>query len=42
MSSAGGYNPMRYDCEERGCYNKALRPTDRNLQLSAFPDVRLQ
>ena len=26
MSSAGGYNPMRYDCSASGCYNKALRP----------------
>ena len=26
MSSAGGYNPMRYDCSASGCYNQALRP----------------
>ena len=26
MSSAGGYNPMRYDCSSNGCYNKTLRP----------------
>ena len=26
MSSAGGYNPMRYDCSASGCYNKTLRP----------------
>ena len=26
MGSASGYNPMRYNCDKSGCYNKALRP----------------
>jgi hypothetical protein len=26
MTSGGGYNPMRYDCKSRGCYNLNLRP----------------
>ena len=26
MTSANGYNPMRYDCTTGGCYNKKLRP----------------
>ena len=26
MGSASGYNPLRYDCSEKGCYNKTLRP----------------
>lgn len=26
MNSAQGYNPMRYDCDKSGCYNKNLRP----------------
>lgn len=26
MTSANGFNPMRYDCETSGCFNKKRRP----------------
>jgi hypothetical protein len=26
MSAPTGYNPMRYDCDQRGCFNKKRRP----------------
>lgn len=26
MTSTGGYNPIRWDCERQGCWNAACRP----------------
>ena len=26
MATASGYNPIRYDCEQEGCFNRVKRP----------------
>jgi len=36
MDKPAGYNPMRWDCEKRGCFNKLRRPK-LEMFATAFP-----
>jgi hypothetical protein len=44
MASGNGFNPMRYDCESQGCFNKKRRPkielfTEDLPEKIAFTDI---